>query len=641
MEEEAKKVLKVILNIIFKVLFALFKVIIIIALPGIILLAAFNYFLTLDDGEYKTNDLSSTPYAAETYINDVEPQEDGSLKTGTSAQDLWDKMTVNGSRVDKYLDTPEELATLMKAEIITKYPDTRKNPEEDINWETIKKEADTLQGIIKFKREDEKGQVSTLIYENPDTFNSWIEEYNKNKSESAKQKALSHFTLKKEKNQQAETSEEPLQDLVEKSSSYKAVVATLEETKTTIKGNDPEVENGKTEENKMKTTDINYEEMTKPFTMPFDLLWSFLVVGEDKEFALALADLAYESEMEIVIYDNTTQITETNEWHRSTTNGEGKTKEYQYTKTVESKTNTVTPAITKADVWIVDYENNNIQKQENETEEKETITKEDAYDEVTRKIKTKTYIIGTPKIKEKTEQGTEAENFVTLFNDARFRKSSSNILNVTSWLFDLIERNDKTKDMLDTVKYLLYKATNGEANYGVTSLNEKVFYPKQLQSVGEDDYIVHIDKSSKDRVITDIEILKKAFKEYGGNEQLLKYAQDFLDFQNQYKVNAVFVAAVSITETKGGREGHAMDRKNNWFNMKCTCGSSHGKFETYPSAKKSIEEFYQLIANKENYFIAGKFKVSEIGKIYCEDETSLEPWLENTISYMNQMFQVL
>lgn len=635
MEEETKKVLKVIKKIIFKVLFALFKVIIIIAMPGIILLAAFNYFLTLDDGEYKANDLSSTPYAAETYINDVKPQEDGTLKTETSAQDLWDRMTVNGSRVDKYLDTPEELAILMKAEIVTKYPDTRKNPEEEIDWENIKKEADTLQGMIKFKREDENGTVSTLIYESPDTFDKWIEEYNKNKSESAKKNALSHFTLKKDENQQTEPLEESIQDLVEKSSYYKVVVATLEETKTTIKGNDPEVENGKTEESKIKTTDINYEEMTKPYTMPFDLLWSFLVVGEDKEFALALANLVYGSEIEIVIYDNTTQITETNEWHRNTTNNSEETKEYQYTKTIESKINTVTPAITKADVWIVDYENNNIQKQENETEEKETITKENAYDEVNRKIKTKTYIIGTPTIKEKTEQGTEEENFVTLFNDIKFSKSSSNILNVTSWLFDLIEKNDKTKDMLDTVKYLLYKATNGEENYGVTSLNEKVFYPKQLQSVGEDDYTVHIDKSSKDIVITDIEILKNAFKEYGGDEQLQKYAQDFLNFQNKYKVNAVFVAAVSITETKGGREGCASDGKNNWFNMECTCGSSHGKFETYPSAKESIEEFYQLIANKQ------KFKVSEIGEFYCKDETNLEVWIENTVGYMNQMFQVL
>ncbi len=654
--EKVKEVIKKAVKVILKVILIVIKIVFASIIPASILLAAFVYFLTLGDGERRENDNSSVPYVVSTYVNQVTPQTDGTLKATNSAQELWDKMKANGARVEEYLDTPEELARLMKAEIVTKYPDTRSNPDKKIEWETIINNSDELQGIIKFKRGD-----STLTYVDPETFNKWIKDKNK--------KALSYFTLNKKEDKEG----------------YVVTIATSKQIDTTIEGNDPEVKNGKNTQYEMTTTNINYEEMVKPYTMPFDLLWSFLVVGEDKEFVFALADLIYESDIQITIHDNTVVNTDIDEWHRkeqtkaelNCVHDPWETNEYHYTKTVVTTTNTAVGILTKANVWIVDYENNDIQEENKETEEKNQITKEnenypeipnrtgeakkfhcehdnqnstielvkyydkdiDICDNVTNRVKAKTYTAGTPIIREKTETKGDEVNFVTLFNRQEYEKNRSNILNVASWLLELIEKNPNTKDMLDTVKYLLYKATN--TDYGKTSIDLKIFYPNELISVGEGDYIVHIEKSSSNIVITDIETLRKAFKGYSGSQELEKHAQEFLDLQNQYKVNAIFAAAVSISETSAGREGHAIDGKNNWFNIECTCGGKHGRFETYTSAKQSIEEFYKQIAVKHHYFTEERYTVSEIGKIYCENSTVPGGWIDTTIGYMTQMFQAI
>ncbi len=174
--------------------------IIIIPIIFIIIVSAISYFLTVDDGIYKEGDMSSTPYAASTYINDVTVDKDGTIKSGKTAQELWDEMIKNGSRVDRYLSNPRELARLMKAEIVTQYPDTRKNPDEPIDWDEIIKNEDQLQGIVKLKRAS-NGQTAdtatTMTYVDPATFQGYIEEYNNSGSEEAKQNALKHFTLKK------------------------------------------------------------------------------------------------------------------------------------------------------------------------------------------------------------------------------------------------------------------------------------------------------------------------------------------------------------------------------------------------------------------------------------------------------------
>ncbi len=578
---------------------------------GVMALSASFYFLTVDDGTYKEDDWSSTPYGAEQYTNGVSANSEGNLEVSMTAQELWDKMLENKSRVKEYLDTPEELARLMKAEIVTQYPDTRPNPDEEINWEEIIANPDKLQGIIKFKRADDNNNKSTMIYADPETFQGYIDEYNKTGSETAKQNALSHFTLKKstttvnsnktenksenqdkdkkeekkEKKNKKETAQpatitqvtgdgysqeytssagitykhykqgksaggtyagnsywdgtisssgcgptavailasgltnldynpgDIAQEMDSKygqtsyetlhqemdslgmtsqviqspsaeiildnlrngkvmlvsvnaatrftsnkhimaivdinsdgqiyicnpsgsgegwydvsaitngcnyivvteagatgiaptttgNSNYTAVVATWKQSNTTITSNDPNVETTPESQYSMISTNINYEAMVKPYTMPFDLLWALLVVGEDKDFIFELTDLIYHSDIELTIYDDLTENTSVDEWNYTkrtkavvnaniTANCEGnkatgsisndehdpdKEETYTTTKTIVTKTNTIHSAITRANVWVVDYRNEYTYNSPEQATTSNTVTHDD------------------------------------------------------------------------------------------------------------------------------------------------------------------------------------------------------------------------------------------------------------------------
>ena len=153
--------------------------------------------------------------------------------------------------------------------------------------------------------------------------------------------------------------------------------------------------------------------------------------------------------------------------------------------------------------------------------------------------------------------------------------------------------------------------------------------------VTEGDYIVHTEKSSSEIVIKDVSTLKKAFK---GRDKLVENAQAFLDMQSKYKVNAVFAAAVSVSETSAGTAGNAVNGQHNWFNIRALSGS----FKTYSSDQEGIDEFGWTIAEGSYYFKNNKFKVSEIGPVYCPNDdshpTQAEDWVKTTAEYMSDFY---
>ena len=121
-------------------------------------------------------------------------------------------MIINGTRVDEYLDSPEELLKLMNAELVTNYPDTRPNPNEPIDWETINSDINSkkVQGIIKFNRARDNGDNQLLTFVNEDTFYSWVEQYVTTGDLEARENALTHFTIDSNSNIVYEFSEEDL-----------------------------------------------------------------------------------------------------------------------------------------------------------------------------------------------------------------------------------------------------------------------------------------------------------------------------------------------------------------------------------------------------------------------------------------------
>lgn len=126
-----KKAFKVVKKAVLPILIPVLAVVLII-----VILAGSVYFITIDDGSYKEDDWSSPPYAAAVYSSSATVDSEGKITTGKTAQEIWDEMKKNNSRVDLYLDGPEQLSKLMNAEIVTKYPDTRSNPDEPIDWKT-------------------------------------------------------------------------------------------------------------------------------------------------------------------------------------------------------------------------------------------------------------------------------------------------------------------------------------------------------------------------------------------------------------------------------------------------------------------------------------------------------------------------
>lgn len=82
----------------------------------------------------------------------------------------------------------------------------------------------------------------------------------------------------------------------------------MTQTNTKVETNDPNVKASDKTVYNMTTTEINYQELVDKYTMPFDLLWALLVVGESQGFVMELADLAYNSEIEITVYDNYRKI---------------------------------------------------------------------------------------------------------------------------------------------------------------------------------------------------------------------------------------------------------------------------------------------------------------------------------------------
>ena len=358
------------------------------------------------------------------------------------------------------------------------------------------------------------------------------------------------------------------------SGNYGAIVAIWEETNDTLVSDDPEVQQHNTTTYNMTTTVIDYESMVKGYTMPFEFLWALLLVGQQQDFVMDLADLVYDSELEITVLDslrtNTNIATETytkktkvhtydvdisvtvtststypvaGQSHTYTVSnqdaGEGiATNNYTTINTVITKTNTVNAIVSYADIWALEYANqfaisvadpieNEKDKPQDDipfpsspdktdssdamglagnlqgsiesqysgpnTEVSSSITsvtsdyyyaKENWNINIENIVEATNNVPGPGIVKEKSDPHSLEPNFVTLFIDKEHNKSSQNIYSATQWLFDILENNEKTSDMLDLVKYLLYKAT--DKNYGVDSFDYSLFNLDDFNLIGGD-----------------------------------------------------------------------------------------------------------------------------------------------------------
>lgn len=491
-----------------------------------------------------------------------------SLDDVTQAELLWCLNDV----YSQYLDKPEELEKLLNAEIITQYP-------------KMAGDDSKLDGIIQFERHKSDGTTSTLTYIDSETFSKYVQ--------NGDSKVLDYFSLDEQGN---------------------ALIAVLNTTTETLTTNDAEINineyaqnldesNKKSDGNyeKVQTMignkSINYKDVVQNYTMPFEYLWSLLVVGEDKDFVLELADLVESSQITISIYDNITTVkdvitykykkeTKTDKFatirveknygytdyqtyqNWETTNTDGT--EYTVTNTITSENNLPIVDLTKANVWITDYSKEyKYQSGDTTTTQSNSTTLEDTefvineetsrdseadssllndsdavgyandvksrieryanastsssssnssgsitggsssttttssieanvsvtyvkvenYERKKERLKESTqtttvqkYVAQTPVNNLKVDKDSEEDNFVKILCDKDHKKAKELMTSeITSWLFEILEENEDTKEMVDLTKYLLYKATGKD--YGITEYDFSTFSDVSFSNV--------------------------------------------------------------------------------------------------------------------------------------------------------------
>ena len=259
----------------------------------------------------------------------------------------------------------------------------------------------------------------------------------------------------------------------------------------------------------LTTQTIEYKNYMNKYTLPFNYLFAMLIIGNDKNLVFDLADLVYNSKFEITIHDSVTRTTvekhletitqRTVEGGRTTTLSGSVAEPTEITDTYTTMVD-----LTLADSWIAKYEKEYDLEPSTigPTQERETTvagyprTSSSLNNDKKRinEITTAVRVINTtivsytytssssPKPEEKTDKNATEPNFVTVFLDNY--DGRSNIFGAMDWLFEILEKNEDTKDMIDLTKYLFYKITGRD--YGFTDFDEvwNAFRQESFNSVG-------------------------------------------------------------------------------------------------------------------------------------------------------------
>lgn len=290
---------------------------------------------------------------------------------------------------------------------------------------------------------------------------------------------------------------------------------------------------------------IDYQNVIQKYTMPYEYPLFFLIDGEDKDFALNLANLAINSEFIIAVQDNVTTtetITEkqqvTNYYEGDILTGSSEPETVYYDKQINESSN-VTIELTYADSWVVQFEKDVSYSEisseypgkvtdsgsqtgsSSNTSDKylvEMVSNEYGY--VNKYISyTTTTKTTTRTISNEYDSGDSSDaevidktdKFVELYKNSEYAQYKI----VTEWLFDMVKNNTKTSNMLELTKYLLYKATG--TDYGAKNYDFSIYKDNEFIKAGGNG---NISYESLNITSEDLEILYKITSaERGGGTQ--------------------------------------------------------------------------------------------------------------------------
>ena len=229
----------------------------------------------------------------------------------------------NGLVLDDY--TREELKcipTFLKAEGCTQYLDLRKNSEKfdgsgNYQPELLEDlEENEIPGVILVQRTNTRETAPTVLeYMAESEFNELLEDDNK------KEDTRNYFTIDKDGN---------------------LIISKWDHEKVTVSGFPQELPEEEKVESKdqyyITTTTIPYSQYVKKYTMPFDFLMQLLIITENPEFCLQVADIVLGSKIIINVQEEETITTTIENRTYDMHNKEEKYINYEIEPDIETKT---------------------------------------------------------------------------------------------------------------------------------------------------------------------------------------------------------------------------------------------------------------------------------------------------------------
>lgn len=571
------------------------------AIVVITLFSGIAYVLELFDAEDATN----TVYEAFGLVdskgdlaNIVEIKSDSKgyhLEFNTDVEKKLDSVLEEMKKKNSTIEVKdkETLKKFLIAEVKTKFPNLGGEEDDKTKFQgTITIKRITANKNMGEAKKADKKEV-TLKYVDSGTFDGYVNNNDK--------KALDVFTLDDKKN---------------------IITATWSYRKETGKDAEIKIE---------KNSAMDYRTVTAKYTMPFEYPLFFLIDGADEEFCSGLAELAMKSSLEIAVVDDVTNIKTTikeyikeekKEVITTTEEKEDGTKEEKKeekttivddgtkprTETVIDQENVSTKILlSKVDSWALKNKttinmqsNETIGEEQSKTDNPEvTTTIDNSENKKTETTTTKTKTTKT-KIDEynnkfdisKNEVEDNTKKFVELYKKYK-DNLNTNIL--PDWLFEIMENNEKTKDLVELTKYLLYKATNKD--YGVTNLNgiNLVDWPEE-----DEKQVFSITGST----MTKEEFLE-TIKKYAGSENYKKYlvnnAETIYKICIENNINPAYAFAYACEKTNNGDE-ESCQKDNNLFGIK----EDNGQYKKYKNPEESVKDFCTKNKNTTNTVVTDK-----------------------------------
>lgn len=265
-----------------------------------------------------------------------------------------------------------------------------------------------------------------------------------------------------------------------------------------------------------KNASMNFKTSLEKYTMPFEYLLYFYIDTNEKDFSEKLTEEVFNTEIVIAVQDNVTTVKTTEitvEWQESTDSNHAYGEREVNREVTITETCTPKIEITYADTWFVKfYKENSYSSQALDWQEGEEEKELDIKGKVT--MTPSESETGEELIASDTVETTDQNGNTSSYSYWRYQKTKTSTDTMTiqydsgestiegnenkfveayqsckmqnwireSYLFQILENNEKTVNLLDLTKYLMYKATS--ISYGVVEFDFSEFDLAAFQGIG-------------------------------------------------------------------------------------------------------------------------------------------------------------